>query len=724
MSQNKKGGKILVISSGNELGEMVKRAVGDGAEIIQASTAPQGLDMARKELPEIITLGYLEPRGATFELHRKFQEGWITKNIPLLVVDINTKDPAKRALSMEEGMQLEADEYISLAGDERDAVSQLAEPMARLKAKLQDRLQLRINALKEAVLNPDVFAVTWEQIPGRGAFEMQQEELIENAQRAARKGRIHAMSVTDNPGGNPAISTEILCTEIKKLGIEPLVHLAFRDKNRNQVESLLYGLAALGVRNVLMLTGDYPATSSFNTRPKPVFDLDSVQGLQLIEKMNNGMEQDAQGKKIYLAPTDFFAGAAVSPFKAVESELMGQYFKLKKKIEAGAKFIITQVGYDARKYHEVLTWLKVHNYDIPVFVNIYLLPYGAARVMNAGQIPGCVVTDKMLAKLDEERNAKDKGRQTRLDRAAKMYAFAKGMGYAGAHIGGHGATYDQVEYIINKGEEWAPRWKEFLPEFDFPQKDGFYYFDKDEKTGLNTNKPASKVEKASHPPIYMLSRVAHATIFNPKSAVFKSFKPIAKGIDGTHTPKHIFEDLEHIAKVVLFDCQNCGDCGLFDVAFLCPISQCPKNQRNGPCGGSADGWCEVYPNERKCIWVRAYERLKGHHEEDSIGDNIVPPNDWQLLHTASWLNFYMGRDHSAVRLGIKPPEPKKKKEAPKPEASEGKKPALKAEKPAESGKAPVDGAGTAIKVAASETGTADKKPVASKSSAKAPPNSN
>lgn len=685
MLQNKKGGKILVVSSGTELVEMVKRAVDGNPEIIHATTMQQGLDMARKELPEIIALGYLEPRGAAFELHRRLREGWITKNIPLLIVDINPKDPAKRALSIEEGMQMEADEYISLVGDERNAVTQLAEPIARLKEKLQDRLQLRVNTLKEAILNPDVFAVTWEQIPGRGAFEMQQEELIENAQRAARRGKIHAMSVTDNPGGNPAISTEILCTEVKKLGIEPLVHMAFRDKNRNQCESLLYGLAALGVRNVLMLTGDYPATSSFNSRPKPVFDLDSVQGLQLVEKMNQGMEYEAQGKKTTLAPTDFFAGAAVSPFKAVEAELMGQYFKLKKKIEAGAKFIITQVGYDARKYHEVLTWLKVHNYNVPVFVNIYLLPYGAARVMNAGQIPGCVVTDKLLTKLDEERNAKDKGRQTRLDRAAKMYAIAKGMGYAGAHIGGHGATYEMVDYIITKGEELTPKWQEFLPEFDLPQKDGFYFFEKDEKTGLNTNKPAAKTSKAAHPPVYLLSRAAHATLFNPDSIVFKSLKPIARSIDGTHTPKHIFEGIEHLGKVVLFDCQNCGDCGLFDVAFLCPISQCPKNQRNGPCGGSLDGWCEVYPKERKCIWVRAYDRLKGHHEEESIGEYIVPPNNWEFLQTSSWLNFYLGRDHSAVRLGIKPPEPKKKKtkEAPKAETESGeKKPAPKAEKPA------------------------------------------
>ncbi len=659
MPQKKRGEKILVVSSGPELEYMVKEAVGGTFEVLHASNQQQGLDMARKEFPDMVALGYLEPRGTAFELHRRLREGWITKNIPLLIVESNPQDPARRVLSMEEGLQVEADQSITLSGGgERTAASGLAEPIARLREGLQNRLEERVNSLKEVILSPDTFSVTWEQIPGRGAFEMQQEEVIENAQRAARAGKIHAISVTDNPGGNPAISTEMLCTEIKKLGIEPLVHLAFRDKNRNQCESLLYGLAALGVRNLLLLTGDYPSTSGFRGRPKPVFDLDSVHGLQLVEMMNRGMEHEAMGKKTTLAPTDFFAGAAISPFKQCEPEIMGQYYKLKKKIEAGAGFLITQVGYDARKFHELLLWLKVNGYNIPAIINIYILPFGAGKIMNANQIPGCVVPDKLLAKLDEERKAKDKGRQARLDRAAKMYAFAKGMGYAGAHIGGHGATYEMVEYIVNKGEELAPNWRDLLPEFDFPQKDGFYLFQKDEKTGLNLERPSTKNSRATHPPVYLLSRLAHVTLFNPDSILFKALRPVARWVDHLPKLKSAFGSLEHINKVALFDCMNCGDCGLFDVAFLCPMSQCPKNQRNGPCGGSYEGWCEVHP-DKKCIWVRAYQRLKGHKEEDSVGKYIVPPCNWELQHTSSWLNFYLGRDHSARRLGIPPPGEKR-----------------------------------------------------------------
>ena len=66
----------------------------------------------------------------------------------------------------------------------------------------------------------------------------------------------------------------------------------------------------------------------------------------------------------------------------------------------------------------------------------------------------------------------------------------------------------------------------------------------------------------------------------------------------------------------LYNCQNCGDCSLAEIAYPCPESQCEKNQRNGPCGGSHDGQCEFA--DRECIWARAYERLKPYGEEGSM----------------------------------------------------------------------------------------------------------
>ena len=86
------------------------------------------------------------------------------------------------------------------------------------------------------------------------------------------------------------------------------------------------------------------------------------------------------------------------------------------------------------------------------------------------------------------------------------------------------------------------------------------------------------------------------------------------------------------------------------------MSHCPKQQRNGPCGGSTGGWCEGYPGERKCIWNQAYARLKASAAHNVISPHIIPPTNWKLKASSSWLNYYLGKDHTAIRLGVRPLE--------------------------------------------------------------------
>ena len=137
----------------------------------------------------------------------------------------------------------------------------------------------------------------------------------------------------------------------------------------------MYGLERNSLRNLLIVTGDFPSADGFSGTAKPVFDLDPIHMLQLVTKMNNGLEFENMRKLQTLPKTDFIAGVGVSPFKIREAELMGQYYKLKKKIEAGAAYIIPQIGYDVRKLHELVQWLKRNNYKIPLIANIYVLSY-------------------------------------------------------------------------------------------------------------------------------------------------------------------------------------------------------------------------------------------------------------------------------------------------------------------------------------------------------------
>jgi methylenetetrahydrofolate reductase (NADPH) len=649
--------RILVIGQDPNLAALVRKAAGSLIAIDYASSETEGLEKLTGIRPDLIILGRLDSPAAAPALYRKLQEGWISHHASTLIFELNESEKSFRILS-NENMNMSIGKYPVIMGS-ASSFRPTENLVDGLREAIAKNLNARENRFKNAMMNPDRFCLVWEQIPGPGAFETRQEIVLENARKAATSGKVCAISITDNPGGNPAIATDILCAEILKAGIEPLVHIAFRDKNRNQAESLLFQLAALDIHNVLILTGDYPSNLGFTGRSKPVFDLDSVNGLRLVAEMNRGMEREILRKPVRLAATSFFAGVAFSPFKQMEAEVMGQFYKMQKKIETGADFAITQVGYDARKLHEFQVWLKTRGYNIPALASIYVLSYPVAKTMRENNIPGCVVTDKLLGTIAAEFESKDKGKQARLDRAAKMFALAKGMGYRGAYISGQGLPFESVEYIVAKGNELAGQWMDLLPEFEFPQENGFYFFERVAATGLNAATPACKEQKSAQPLIYLISRLIHALIFNPKSPLFKPIQRLMQAIDSSRLLYGIFHFFERGSKTALYSCKDCGDCALFDAAYLCPVSQCPKDQRNAPCGGSFQGWCEVYPNDKFCIWVRAYMRLKAQHREDEIGLYNVPPCDWDLWQTSSWINYFLARDHSSKREGFLPPSPKK-----------------------------------------------------------------
>ena len=354
---------IFVISHSADLVELIRKAADETIIVDSAASEAEGLLKLTEIRPDIIIIGRLDSRESVLALYRKLRDGWISHHASLLIVETNDSENTFRILG-EENLTMSIGEYAFWSGPAAPFLP--AEHfLPRLTETIARNLKARENRFKNAMLSPDTFCLVWEQIPGPGAFEMRQETVIENARKAARSGKVCAISITDNPGGNPAIATDVLCAEILKACIEPLVHIAMRDKSRNQAESLLFQLTALDIHNVLMLTGDYPSNLGFKGKSKPVFDLDSVNGLRLVEEMNRGMEREIMRKTVRLSASNFFAGVAFSPFKQMEAEVMGQFYKMQKKMEAGADFVITQVGYDARKLHEFLMWLKARDYRIP-----------------------------------------------------------------------------------------------------------------------------------------------------------------------------------------------------------------------------------------------------------------------------------------------------------------------------------------------------------------------
>lgn len=530
------------------------------------------------------------------------------------------------------------------------------------------------NPFRKAIENGE-FVVTCEMIPGRGAFEPHQEKEYEMMKKIYATGRVHAISITDCPGGNPSINSMAVARRLAADGIPSLIHFTCKDRARNEMHGELYELELDGLENLLVMTGDIQH-SGYEGAARPVFDLDPINVLRLIEDMNEGMVVEAQKESVQEKKANFFPGCVVNPYKYRMGETLPQYYKLEKKLLSGARYVIQQLGYDARKMQEQLFYLEERGYDVPQIANIFLANKGSANLMRKGFIAGCTATPEFIATLTEEAEINKErpgyAKQCRLDRAAKQVAIAKGLGYKGIHIGGFGLDDESIVTILDKAAEMESNWRDYVKDISFGPKGGFYLYkpELDENgnpTGLNSREHAPLVEDIRGRKLfknYKLSRFFHHWVlsqeYNEDRTEAKHLrfnKILAKRMDTLDKKKgkQRHHGLEHVGKAMLYGCIDCGDCGLEPVVYTCPMSSCPKSQRNGPCGGSMDGYCEAYPptnpeGHRFCVHYMAFHRLHKYNEMYKYTSYITPPNDWAYWQTSGWSNYTHCRDNAAKRI--------------------------------------------------------------------------
>jgi methylenetetrahydrofolate reductase (NADPH) len=510
--------------------------------------------------------------------------------------------------------------------------------------------------LRHLLEKTDDFVVGVELVTSRGIItERRSRRVLELARRLSEHPRIAALSITDNPGGNAMLSSDTLGTDLIARGQAVIIHLSCKDWNRNALQSRAWMLASEGFNNVLALSGDYP-TDGYLGQASPVFDIDSVALIQMLADMNQGLTQDGRNAR-RLGKTRFYIGSTVNNFKLHESELMPQYFKLEKKINCGAHFIINQLGYDSMKQHELLRYMALRKLDVPVLSNVFVLSAQAAKFFHSGRIPGCVVTDALMAEAQQRADSPDKGKSYFLEFAAKQIAVAKGLGYRGVYLGGH-LRFEDYENIFELADSFAPDdWKQFAKEIGYRRHGEFCLFETDPQSGLCSDQINRRYQQSKTPEgmqadrrstslFYRLNRYVHDKVFDPNAPGFRTAERIYRRIDAASAPvKRAAHGIEHAAKIAGFDCRDCGDCSLPDIAYLCPESQCVKNQRNGPCGGTRDGLCEV--DEKECIWSLAYKRLKPYDQERELIDRPVVIKDASLAGSSAWANTFLRRDHHA-----------------------------------------------------------------------------
>jgi len=271
-----------------------------------------------------------------------------------------------------------------------------------------------IRALRARLAESTSFVRIVELVTTRGTLSDTNSSRVNAlASGLAELGTVDALSITDNAGGHPALAPETLGLKLRERNQEVIIHLSCKDLNRNGLESRAWSLASAGLENLLCVSGDYPA-GGYSGRAKPVFDLDSVALLDMLDEMNQGVwtTPGRTGEATGLPRTHFFLGAAVSPFKQQERELLPQLCKLARKVAVGAKFIITQVGYDSRKLHELQQYCALREIDVPLIANVYVLSAPTARSFHRRMVPGVVVNDTLLALAEKQAASPDRARNS------------------------------------------------------------------------------------------------------------------------------------------------------------------------------------------------------------------------------------------------------------------------------------------------------------------------
>lgn len=252
----------------------------------------------------------------------------------------------------------------------------------------------------EKVLESGMFAVTAEAGPPKGTSPgviQRKGEQLRNC--------CDAVNVTDNQTAIVRMSSLAGCTLLKAQGIDPVMQIVCRDRNRIAIQSDVLGAVALGIGNILCLSGDHQGFGNHPTS-KNVFDIDSIQLIQALKDMRDEKKficgEDMSGE----AP--IYIGAAANPFA---DPFEFRVTRLAKKIKAGADFIQTQAIYDLTRFRKWMELVRDRGLDEQVHILAGIIPIrsvGMARYMR-DYVSGVTVPDAIITRMEQAEDAKEEG---------------------------------------------------------------------------------------------------------------------------------------------------------------------------------------------------------------------------------------------------------------------------------------------------------------------------
>ena len=291
----------------------------------------------------------------------------------------------------------------------------------------------------ERVLRAGKFAVTTELAPPDSADPAQVYE-----RASVFDGYVDAINATDGSGAHCHMSSVAVCGLLTRAGYSPIMQISCRDKNRIAVQGDILGASAMGVANILCLSGD-GVESGDHPQAKPVFDLDCMSLLQIGRKMRDESIFES-GRKLDLAPA-VFLGAAANPF-APPFEFRAD--RLAKKIAAGAQFIQTQYCYDIDLLKSYMQRVRDLGLNEKVFILVGVGPLASAKTADwiRKNVPGVHIPDDVIKRLAGAENQKAEGIRLCIDMIQQASEIE---GISGCHIMAYRQEHAVPEIVEQSG---------------------------------------------------------------------------------------------------------------------------------------------------------------------------------------------------------------------------------------------------------------------------------
>lgn len=415
----------------------------------------------------------------------------------------------------------------------------------------------------------------------------------------------------DDP--EPLVIAQNYAAEIPKI-----LHFSGKGRDIADFNEFIQVIQGQGYSNVLLLTGD---KLKHHQNGQDI----NFPRTRYLESVNAVM----QAKK--LAP-QIKVGVALNPFKYAKAEHDAQYYKLDKKVLAGADYVVTQLGFDLDALKEAKQYLENQHSHVDLFACVMPLTAARAEFMVKQKVAGIVLTSHLLQLLKQEQSVDAAiAEQNVYARCALQILICRSWGFAGVHLSACHKPEEQ-----KKLEQALERFQGF----SFEQCMRIWNKLHQLKSGDELkSKPDVFQKKISTEQVlkYKSMQFMHDSMFDSKIARNVGSKFFNPKLWSGHFANKLLIKSEYLSKHGVVGCESCGQCRLADTLYICPET-CPKGLANGPCGGTTLDRCEF--GDRECIHSIKARLAQQVNQIDVLKKRMIDTVSIESRGTSSWVNWF------------------------------------------------------------------------------------